>query len=282
MPKFSKPELFTTLHNQSLSLIPMGGILFLDLPKSHPVSLYGGPKIFSSCICRHAHPTAPNIKDIDLAFLIRELGAKAVNVPLSLNSYKPKRWAYITFPSQKLMDAAMKQLIGYQGHTLQWNLPDDTNKLCHRCGNLICAHALARALSFSFVLRTPPSSSARTPTPSLSPQDASEILSLLKALQQDMANVRDRITALELNDQRMARIERHIGLQPLSSVSPNTTQTSDMNIDQPGVSNPSLTQNSLRAKPSSRPLNPLLPDFVPLTSPVIPAHTSSSAVIASA
>ncbi|GES92742.1 hypothetical protein RCL_jg22023.t1 [Rhizophagus clarus] len=181
------------------------------------------------------------------------------------------------------MDAAMKQLIGYQGHTLQWNLPDDTNKLCHRCGNHSKSNDIRdRSVSFSFVLRTPPSSSARTPTPSLSPQDASEILSLLKALQQDMANVRDRITALELNDQRMARIERHIGLQPLSSVSPNTTQTSDMNIDQPGVSNPSLTQNSLRAKPSSRPLNPLLPDFVPLTSPVIPAHTSSSAVIASA
>ena len=81
----------------------------------------------------------PNTKDIDLAPLIRELGAKAVNIPLSLNSYKPKRWAYITFPSQELMDAAMEQLIGYQGHTLQWNLPDDTNKLCHRCGKLGCA-----------------------------------------------------------------------------------------------------------------------------------------------
>ncbi|GBB92580.1 hypothetical protein RclHR1_20250008 [Rhizophagus clarus] len=73
----------------------------------------------------------PNTKDINLALLIRELGAKAVNVPLSLNSYKPKRWAYITFPSQKLMDAAMEQLISFNGYTLQWNLPDNTNKLCH-------------------------------------------------------------------------------------------------------------------------------------------------------
>ncbi|GBB91032.1 hypothetical protein RclHR1_18120003 [Rhizophagus clarus] len=60
----------------------------------------------------------PNTKDIDLAPLIRELGAKAVN---------------------ELIDAAMEQLIGYQGHTLQWNLPDNTNKLCHRCGKLGCA-----------------------------------------------------------------------------------------------------------------------------------------------
>ncbi|GBB94805.1 hypothetical protein RclHR1_24170003 [Rhizophagus clarus] len=219
----------------------------------------------------------------------------------------------------------MEQLIGYQGHTLQWNLPDDTNKLCHHCGKLGCApnqcplrqqwgrtcnrnpmtalkerfhsktnipnnqHSRSKSndkrdhsVSFSSAFRTPPSSSARTQTPSLSSQDASEILFLLKALQQDMADVRSRITALELNDQRMARIKWHIGLQPLSSVSPNTTQTSDMNIDHLDVSNPFLTQNSLRAKPSSRPLNPLLPDFVPLTSSVIPARTSSSAVITSA
>ncbi|GES86650.1 hypothetical protein RCL_jg20591.t1 [Rhizophagus clarus] len=97
-----------------------------------------------------------------------------------------------------------------------------------------------------------------------------------------MADVCDRITALELNDQRMTRIERHIGLQPLSSVSPTTAQTSNMNIDQPDVSNPFLAQNSLRVETLSRPHNPLLPDFVPLTSPIAPARTSSLAVITSA
>ncbi|GBB85353.1 hypothetical protein RclHR1_11900003 [Rhizophagus clarus] len=81
----------------------------------------------------------PNTKDIDLAPLTRDLGAKAVNVPLSLNSYKSKRWAYVTFNSQETMDAAMEQIIGFRGHTLQWNLPDNINKLCHRCGKLGCA-----------------------------------------------------------------------------------------------------------------------------------------------
>ncbi|GBC06400.1 hypothetical protein RclHR1_06800004 [Rhizophagus clarus] len=33
----------------------------------------------------------------------------------------------------------MEQIIGFRGHTLQWNLPDNTNKLCHRCGKLGCA-----------------------------------------------------------------------------------------------------------------------------------------------
>ncbi|GBB92764.1 hypothetical protein RclHR1_20510003 [Rhizophagus clarus] len=69
-----------------------------------------------------------------------------------------------------------------------------------------------RSVSFSSALRTPPFSTAHNKPPSLSQQEASEILSLLKALQQDMADVRDHITALELNDQRMTRIERHIGL----------------------------------------------------------------------
>ncbi|PKB96794.1 hypothetical protein RhiirA5_434238 [Rhizophagus irregularis] len=51
----------------------------------------------------------PNVKDINLAPLTRDLSAKAVNIPLSLNSYKPKRWAYVTFNSQETMDAAMEQ-----------------------------------------------------------------------------------------------------------------------------------------------------------------------------
>ncbi|GBC33020.2 hypothetical protein GLOIN_2v1877187 [Rhizophagus irregularis DAOM 181602=DAOM 197198] len=81
----------------------------------------------------------PNTKDVHLAPLVRAIGAMAVNIPLSLNSYKPKRWAYITFKSQQMMDTAMEQSIALQGHRLQWELPENTNKLCHRCGKLGCA-----------------------------------------------------------------------------------------------------------------------------------------------
>ncbi|GET02480.1 hypothetical protein RCL_jg21088.t1 [Rhizophagus clarus] len=125
---------------------------------------------------------------------------------------------------------------------------------------------------------TPPTFNVIAPNPMKSMTDACEILSLLKALQQDMADVRNRITALELNDQHMTRIEHHIGLQPFSSV-PDNTQSSDMNIDQPNVSKSSAMHDSLHVIPSSRPLNPLLPDFVLLTSHVAPVSTSSSAVI---
>ncbi|GBB96598.1 hypothetical protein RclHR1_27940001 [Rhizophagus clarus] len=77
----------------------------------------------------------------------------------------------------------------------------------------------------------------------------------------------------------MTCIERHIGLQPLSFVSPTTVQSSDMNIDQPDVSHPSLVPVSPPSISHSRPLNPLLPDFVPSTSHVVPTSTSSSAVV---
>ncbi|PKB96359.1 hypothetical protein RhiirA5_434966 [Rhizophagus irregularis] len=81
----------------------------------------------------------PNTKDVHLAPLVRAVGAMAVNIPLSFNSYKPKRWAYITFKSQQMMDTAMEQSITLQGHRLQWELPENINKLCHRCGKLGCA-----------------------------------------------------------------------------------------------------------------------------------------------
>ncbi|PKK55906.1 hypothetical protein RhiirC2_801193, partial [Rhizophagus irregularis] len=80
-----------------------------------------------------------NTKDIHLAPLVKEHGAKAINIPLSLNSYKPKPWAYVTFNSQETMDAAMEQTIGFQGHTLRWGSSNDSKALCHRCGKLGCA-----------------------------------------------------------------------------------------------------------------------------------------------
>ncbi|GBC13150.1 hypothetical protein RIR_jg30392.t1 [Rhizophagus irregularis DAOM 181602=DAOM 197198] len=37
------------------------------------------------------------------------------------------------------MDTAMEQSVTLQGHRLQWEFPENTNKLCHRCGKLGCA-----------------------------------------------------------------------------------------------------------------------------------------------
>lgn len=80
-----------------------------------------------------------NTKEIDLAPLVWQLSAKAINIPLSFNSYSPKHWAYITFAFQETLDAAVEQTIGFDGHVLYWELPTNINKLCHCCGKLDCA-----------------------------------------------------------------------------------------------------------------------------------------------
>ncbi|CAB4436126.1 unnamed protein product [Rhizophagus irregularis] len=241
----------------------------------------------------------PNVKDINLAPLTRNLGAKAVNVPLSLNSYKPKRWAYVTFNSQETMDAATEQTISFQGKVLSWGSPDHSNKLCHRCGKLGCApnfcpekqtrcrsrtrnpvaklnerfnvnqprrsapdqcatsnsrsrsrsksrdrsasvkrrnngsnsnkghpnptvaqgaqsSSKERSVSFSSSSRAPARPLPRqTPNSALSVEDANNILNLLRELQQEVATFHDRVSALELADARVSRIESHLGLDPI-------------------------------------------------------------------
>ncbi|GBB99261.1 hypothetical protein RclHR1_34620002 [Rhizophagus clarus] len=261
------------------------------------------------------------------------------------------------------MDATMEQIIGFRGHTLQWNLSDNTNKFCHRCGKLGCApnqcssrqerdrtrgrnpvaalkerfninqparpkersrsgsrsrsrskssgnsqssqpqKPLAntrsitnshrdhfksndkcdRLVSFSTVLCTPPPPSAPNQAITMSPHEAANILSLLKSLQQDMAEVRDCITALELNDRYMTRIEQHLRLLLPPDI-PVTNQSSDMLIDAPVISNSTVTLVSFRptALPVQTSLNLLSPDFTPsrpvrapLSAPVVLPETSS-------
>ncbi|CAG8766972.1 11266_t:CDS:1, partial [Rhizophagus irregularis] len=59
-----------------------------------------------------------------------------------------------------------------------------------------------------------------------------EILSVLKSLQEDMASVRTRIHALELADQRMSRLERHVfGHLQDDVLSPDPNNSSHMLVD---------------------------------------------------
>ncbi|GET52415.1 hypothetical protein GLOIN_2v1673942 [Rhizophagus irregularis DAOM 181602=DAOM 197198] len=303
------------------------------------------------------------------------LGAKAVNVPLSLNSYKPKRWAYVTFNSQETMDAAMEQTVSFQGKVLFWSSPDNTNKLCHRCGKLGCApnfcplkqtrgrsrtrdpvaklkerfnvnqphrsnsntaNARSRSRSRSKSKdrsvsnsgrannvshdrtnnannhnKPPPNTSQRarhnskersvsfssssrstarplprqTPNSALSPDDANNILNLLRELQCEVANFHKRISALELADQRMTRIESHLGLDPLPV--PNEPEPDLMQEDAPVTHVPlniqssaksSLPPKSILTRPSptftiipdtslpSSHLSPNAPPFTPISS----------------
>ncbi|GET50314.1 hypothetical protein GLOIN_2v1766278 [Rhizophagus irregularis DAOM 181602=DAOM 197198] len=245
----------------------------------------------------------PNVKDINLAPLTRSLGAKAVNVPLSLNSYKPKRWAYVTFNSQETMDAAMEQTVSFQGKVLFCRTRDPVAKLKERFNvnqphrsNSNAANARSRSRSRSKSKdrsasnsgrannvshdrtnndnnhnKPPPSTSHRarhnskersvsfssssrskarplprqTPNSALSPDDANNILNLLRELQCEVANFHKRISALELADQRMTRIESHLGLDPLPV--PNEPEPDLMQEDAPVTHVPLNIQSSAKS-----------------------------------
>ncbi|PKK74509.1 hypothetical protein RhiirC2_774684 [Rhizophagus irregularis] len=324
--------------------------------------LYRGSKGCAPAIRCHPNPTSPNVKDINLAPLTYDLGAKAVNVPLSLNSYKPKRWAYVTFNSQETMDAAMEQTVSFQGKVLSWSFPENTNKLCHRCGKLGCApnfcplkqtRRLSRTrdpvakLKERFNVNQPPrrsnsnaantrsrsrsrskskdrsasnsrrdnnnshnhnnnvnnhnkpnshtsqrtrhnskersvsfSSSSRstacplprqTPNSALSPDDANNILNLLRELQCEVANFHKRISALELADQQDTPVS-HVPLNiqpsaksslppkniltrplPPTIIAPNTSPPSSyLSLNAPSFTPISSTQEEINDLKNSR------------------------------
>ncbi|GET60092.1 hypothetical protein RIR_jg17474.t3 [Rhizophagus irregularis DAOM 181602=DAOM 197198] len=273
------------------------------------------------------------------------------------------------------MDAAMEQTVSFQGKVLFWSSPDNTNKLCHRCGKLGCApnfcplkqtrgrsrtrdpvaklkerfnvnqphrsnsnaaNARSRSRSRSKSKdrsasnsgrannvshdrtnndnnhnKPPPSTSHRarhnskersvsfssssrskarplpqqTPNSALSPDDANNILNLLRELQCEVANFHKRISALELADQRMTRIESHLGLDPLPV--PNEPEPDLMQEDAPVTHVPlniqssaksSLPPKSILTRPSptftiipdtslpSSHLSPNAPPFTPISS----------------
>ncbi|GET51094.1 hypothetical protein GLOIN_2v1766278 [Rhizophagus irregularis DAOM 181602=DAOM 197198] len=275
----------------------------------------------------------PNVKDINLAPLTRDLGAKAVNVPLSLNSYKPKRWAYVTFNSQETMDAAMEQTVSFQGKILFCRTRDPVAKLKERFNvnqprsNSNIANARFRSRSRSKSKdrsasnsgrannashdrtnndnsnhnKPPPNTSQRarhnskersvsfssssrstarplprqTPNSALSSDDANNILNLLRELQCEVANFHKRISALELADQRMTRIESHLGLDPLPL--PNEPEPDLMQEDAPvthvllnilSSAKSSLPSKSILTRPS--PTFTIVPDTSPPSSHLSP------------
>ncbi|GET01725.1 hypothetical protein RCL_jg7582.t1 [Rhizophagus clarus] len=95
-----------------------------------------------------------------------------------------------------------------------------------------------------------------------------------------MAEVRNRITALELNDRRMICIEQHLGLL-FPPVIPANNQASDMLIDPPANTTPIVTQVSSQpaALTAQKPLNSLLPSFIPSRPDKTPISASSTVAI---
>ncbi|PKY54775.1 hypothetical protein RhiirA4_473771 [Rhizophagus irregularis] len=54
-----------------------------------------------------------NIKEADLTDIANQVSAKAINIPLSFTSYKPKPYVYMNFFSQETLDAALELTVAH-------------------------------------------------------------------------------------------------------------------------------------------------------------------------
>ncbi|CAB4435484.1 unnamed protein product [Rhizophagus irregularis] len=80
-----------------------------------------------------------NIKEADLTDIANQVSAKAINIPLSFTSYKPKPYVYMNFFSQETLDAAKELTVSFRSRGLTWHSPDDVKNLCHVCGRHGCS-----------------------------------------------------------------------------------------------------------------------------------------------
>ncbi|GET59513.1 hypothetical protein GLOIN_2v1785090 [Rhizophagus irregularis DAOM 181602=DAOM 197198] len=80
-----------------------------------------------------------NIKEADLLEIATQVNAKALNVPLSISSYKPKPYVYLNFSSFESLEAAKKMTVAFRGKGLTWHPPNEAHTLCHICGRSGCS-----------------------------------------------------------------------------------------------------------------------------------------------
>ncbi|EXX64486.1 hypothetical protein GLOIN_2v1785090 [Rhizophagus irregularis DAOM 181602=DAOM 197198] len=79
-----------------------------------------------------------NIREADLLEIANQVNAKALNVPLSISSYKPKPYVYMNFSSFDTLEAAKEMTVAFRGKGLMWHPPNDAHTLCHVCESPGC------------------------------------------------------------------------------------------------------------------------------------------------
>ncbi|GET60066.1 hypothetical protein GLOIN_2v1785090 [Rhizophagus irregularis DAOM 181602=DAOM 197198] len=80
-----------------------------------------------------------NIKEADLLEIATQVNAKALNVSLSISSYKPKPYVYLNFSSFECLEAAKEMTVAFHSKGLTWHPPNEAQTLCHVCGRPGCS-----------------------------------------------------------------------------------------------------------------------------------------------
>src|ERR1043165_4698767 len=79
------------------------------------------------------------LDEMDLANILKDTCAAAMNLPRNSKTYNNKPWCYFFFKTQEALDAATEMKFSLRKRELEWCGPDDVKKLCPRCSSL--AHA---------------------------------------------------------------------------------------------------------------------------------------------
>ncbi|PKK58294.1 hypothetical protein RhiirC2_823376, partial [Rhizophagus irregularis] len=77
--------------------------------------------------------------EADLLEIASQVNAKALNVSLSISSYKPKPYVYLNFSSFDTLEAAKEMTVAFRGKGLTWYPPNEVHTLCHVCGRSGCS-----------------------------------------------------------------------------------------------------------------------------------------------
>src|ERR1044072_9035154 len=76
-----------------------------------------------------------NIHAIDLHSIYSKVNAVSIGLSRYTKSYQTKLWAYITFKTEEVMQAAMEISCSFNNKNLIWTTPELAKNLCIRCSS---------------------------------------------------------------------------------------------------------------------------------------------------
>ena len=79
------------------------------------------------------HDLPPNTNASKLIHIMSNTNAKAIGIPRTLSTYRPRPWAHFFFATQEARDSAMELSVAVNNKPVRWTLPDKNKPLCLRC-----------------------------------------------------------------------------------------------------------------------------------------------------
>ena len=79
------------------------------------------------------HDLPLNTNASKLIHIMSNTNAKAIGIPRTLSTYRPRPWTHFFFTTQEARDSAMELSVAVNNKPVRWTLPDKNKPLCLRC-----------------------------------------------------------------------------------------------------------------------------------------------------